>query len=82
LAINERFYNEVIEGKKRNVPFHKDERRLFGHDIVNDTLNTFLVLLQDLGADRALDRGFDLGVSCNVLLDVKPIISNGRSGCS
>lgn len=37
------------------VAFHEDEGRLLGHDIVNDALNTLLVLLQDLGADRALD---------------------------
>lgn len=41
--------------EERTVPFHEDEGRLLGHDIVNDAFDTLLVLLQDLGADCALD---------------------------
>lgn len=61
-----------------SLPLHQNQGRLLGHDIVNDTLDALLVLIQDLGADSTLDRGLDLSVSSHVFLDVEPIGEGGE----
>lgn len=55
-----------------NIPLHQDQGRLLGHHVVNDTLNPLLVLIQDLLANAALDRGLDLCMACNIFLDIEP----------
>jgi len=58
-----------------DIPLHQDQGCLLRHHIVDDTLNPLLVLIQDLLANAALDRGLDLRVARNIFLDIEPAIA-------
>lgn len=65
-------FSLFLNSKMFPLPAHEEKGCLLGHDIVNDTLNALLVLLQNLGTDSALNRGLDLGMSCNVFFHTEP----------